>query len=328
MELKKRLLPNQFFLIIIRHIKTTSILILLVISIATAGCSINQLVIREVANILSGEGSSVFISDDDPELVSDALPFALKLYESLLEGDPDNRELLLATGRAFTLYANAFVQTPAEMLPSSEFEKQQASLDRAKKLYLRARGYIFRGIEVKYTGFGDLVENGDVDAAITLIDPQDVAYLYWGGASWIGAIAAGQFDLSLAVDLPKTIALLSKVIEWDESYYDGGAHDIFISYYGSLPSSLGGSEERARYHFNQSIQLSKGLKTTPYLALATSLSVKNQDVEEFKSLLNTALEIDSAQHPNYKLVNTINRRKAKWLLDNIEEYFLLEGEEE
>lgn len=89
---------------------------------------------------------------------------------------------------------------------------------------------------------------------------------------------------------------------------------------------MGGSVERARYHFERSLQLSTGLRATPYLALATSVAVKEQDAEEFKRLLKGALQIDPDQEPQYRLLNIITQRKARWLLKNIEDYFLDEGD--
>src|SRR5208337_3794096 len=88
-----------------------------------ASCSINQFAVRTVAGFLAGSGQSiVFNGDDDPDLVGSALPFALKTYESLLEEDPGNAPLALATGRAFVSYAYAFVQTPADELSSQNVD--------------------------------------------------------------------------------------------------------------------------------------------------------------------------------------------------------------
>ena len=50
-----------------------------------------------------------FVSDDDPELVRSAVPFALKAEESLLSAEPGHRGLLLALARGFTQYAVSFV---------------------------------------------------------------------------------------------------------------------------------------------------------------------------------------------------------------------------
>jgi hypothetical protein len=83
-----------------------------------AACSINKLAINAVSDALTGEGSGeVFTGDSDPQLVGDAIPFAIKMYESLLAGNPNHQGLILTTGSLFVMYANAFVQGPAEHLP-------------------------------------------------------------------------------------------------------------------------------------------------------------------------------------------------------------------
>ena len=86
-------------------------------------CSINNMAMDMVADALTGDGGTdVFTGDNDPKLVGDALPFAIKLYETLLASNPKHHGLLLTTGSMFIMYANAFVQGPAEMLPHDEFE--------------------------------------------------------------------------------------------------------------------------------------------------------------------------------------------------------------
>ena len=54
-----------------------------------------------VAETLASSGD-VFTRDDDLELVGDAIPFGLKLYESLLDSAPTNKDLLIATCSNFT----------------------------------------------------------------------------------------------------------------------------------------------------------------------------------------------------------------------------------
>jgi hypothetical protein len=54
-------------------------------------------------------GGEIFATDDDPELVREAAPFALKAQESLLAQDPGHRGLLISLCRGFTQYASAFV---------------------------------------------------------------------------------------------------------------------------------------------------------------------------------------------------------------------------
>ena len=287
--------------------------------------SCSTLAVRTVGSFLAGSGEgSVFTGDDDPELVGDALPFAMKTYESLLEADPRNAPLALATGRAFVSYAFAFVQAPSDELPSDQVQQQRDLRLRAKKLFLRGRGYVLQGLEVRRPGFSAALDRGDVRAALLLARREDADYLYWTAASWMGAFSADPFDFSLIVAVPRAVALLKQVNAWDESYGAGSVQEILISFYGGAPADLGGGEDKARASFARAVELSHGLRAGPYVALATSVSVKNQNVAEFRELLGKALAIDVNADVPDRLVNIINQRRARWLLDHVGDLFLEE----
>ena len=63
--------------------------------LALAGCG--RAASRVVADALSSGGGNAYASDDDPELVRDAVPFGLKTMEALLEKHPEH-EGLFAVG--------------------------------------------------------------------------------------------------------------------------------------------------------------------------------------------------------------------------------------
>jgi predicted anti-sigma-YlaC factor YlaD len=288
------------------------------------GCSFQRLAVNAVAGMLSSTGSStVFTGEDDPELVADALPFAMKLYESLLAETPENAELLLTTGSMFAMYANAFVQTPAGMLPESEYRERLEAQGRAKKLYLRGREYCLRALELRHPGLRAGLEADDPEA-LAKTGPEDVPYLYWAAASWMGAFSAEPFDIEMLLTLKRPLALMARAFQLEPDYGKGSIHEFYISVYGSLPAALGGSPEKARYHFAKAVECSGGLTAGPYVALATSVSVPAQNVKEFRDLLGKALAIDPDASPENRLVNLLTQRKARWLLEHLEDYFLLE----
>ncbi len=290
-------------------------------------CSINRLAVRTVAGFLSASGeSTVFSGDSDPQLVGDALPFTLKTYESLLAEDPGNAALALATGRAFVSYAYAFVQIPADELPVEKVDQQQAAHQRAKELFLRARRYVLQGLDARRPGFSAALEGPGAVSALRLVKRDDIDYLYWTAAAWLGAFSADPYDFAQIVTVPRAVALLQQVLSWDEGYGKGAAEEILISFYGSAPAELGGSEDKARQSYNRAVAYSKGLRAGPYIALATAVSVKNQDAAEFRDLLGRALAIDLDAAPADRLQNTIDQRRARWLLDNIDRFFLDEGQ--
>jgi len=292
--------------------------------LAVGGCSLNRLAVNAVAGMLSSPGSgTVFTGDDDPQLVADALPFAMKLYESLLAETPENEELLLATGSMFAMYANAFVQTPAGMLPETEFAQRQESLARAKRLYLRGRDYCLKALELRHPGLRARVEGND-PAAMAGPDAEDLPFLYWAAASWMGAFSAEPFDMEMLLTLQRPLGLMARAYQLEEGYGKGSIHEFYISVYGSLPASLGGSQDKARYHFAKAVEYAGGLTAGPYVALATSVSVPAQNAAEFRDLLGRALAVDLDASPENRLVNLLSQRKARWLLEHIEDYFLLE----
>jgi len=59
----------------------------------------------------------------------------------------------------------------------------------------------------------------------------------------------------------------------------------------------------------------------PYITFAESFSKTRQNRDEFVYLLNEALKINTKSAKLFQLTNTINKNRAEWLLDNIDEFF-------
>ena len=285
----------------------------------TPACSLKQMAVNTVANTLSETGTT-FTSDEDVKLVGDAIPFALKLYETLLESTPRHQGLLLSTCSGFTQYSYAYVETEAEALPLSRRTEIAEAQNRALRLYLRARGYCFRAMNVRFgekTG-ETLLQNPDT--VVARAKAADIPLLYWTAASWGAAIALGIDRPDLAIDLPIVRVLAERALALDEKWEKGTLHELFITL-DSLPEELGGSRTRAREHFDKAVQLQGGLSPGPYVALATGVAVPTQDRAEFERLLKTALAIDPEKNPSSRLVTLIMQKRARVLLERIDEQF-------
>ena len=85
---------------------------------------------------------------------------------------------------------------------------------------------------------------------------------------------------------------------------------------------MGGSEDRAREHFERAVELSGGKSASPYVTLADSGCVRGGDPAEFRRLLEAALAVDLDAAPEIRLQNTLAQRRAAFLLDNEGELFL------
>jgi predicted anti-sigma-YlaC factor YlaD len=85
---------------------------------------------------------------------------------------------------------------------------------------------------------------------------------------------------------------------------------------------MGGSAERARDHHRRAVELSRGERASVHLALAESVSIGEQNLEEFRTLLDRALAVDPDRTPELRLANTVARRRALWLRSRIPALFL------
>jgi predicted anti-sigma-YlaC factor YlaD len=282
------------------------------------GCSVKMMAIKTLGNVLS-ESSSTFAKDDDPELVRDAVPFALKTIESLIEQAPKHQGLLTAASSGFTEYSYAFVQQEADFIEAQDLDRATEMRARAKKLYLRALEYGMRGLEVDLPGFRDRLRN-DPDAALAKTTKKDVPLLYWTGSAWAAAFAINKADSELSADQSLMDKIMRRALALDEGWEMGSIHDFFISWEGGR-ASTGGSYEKARQHFERAVALSKGCRVAPYVSMAEVVSVGMQNKKEFQELLDAALKIDLNLAPNQRLANVVSQQRARWLMARIDELF-------
>ena len=349
-----------------RNMRTRPPAVLSWLSLCLAGlllvssCSLNKIAVRKTADALTAEGgSSAFASDEDPQLVADALPFALKMYETLLVQLPEHEGLLITSAEGFVSYAHAFILSPSNRLGFEEREKKKEMRERAKKMFLRGRGYALELLELRYPGFSAAAREGEMKEYLLQTDEEDLRPLYWAAAGWMGAISAAGLDLGMVMDIARPVALMSRAFELDPDYDEGAIHSFFIQIYGAVPSpamlygsgetgtyvkevfetyyrqaprgvfeNLEDPETLARHHFTRAVELSKGTLAGPYVALAAAFPVKNQDADEYRRLLEKALAIDLEAAPEKRLVNRIDQETAAWMLESMGDIFITYTEHE
>lgn len=284
------------------------------------GCSVKGFVIDRMGNALA-EGGSVYATDDDPALVAEAVPFGLKLVESLLAERPNHRGLRFAAASGFTQYAYAFVEQEADRLEDDDLEAATALRLRARRLYLRARDHALAGLAI---GRPDCLATlpRDPRGAARAACRQDAALLYWAAAAWGAAIAISKTEPDLVADQPIVEALIDRALEVDESLDQGAVHVFLIAYEPSRIGAAGDGDLRSRRHFERAVALSGGRQAAPFVTLAETGSVRRQDREEFERLLRRALAIDPDAEPRFRLANLVMQRRARWLLSRADRLFL------
>lgn len=297
-----------------------AISVLLFSALAFTGCSVKRVAVNKVGDALAS-GGTTFSSDDDPELVKQAVPFSLKLMESLLAESPDHKGLLLATSSGFTQYGYAFVQQDADEIEAEDFATAEAMRNRARRLYLRARNYGLRGLEAAHPGFTNALA-ANSQQVVAKLKKKDVPQLYWTAAAWGAAISLSKDDPATLAEIPQMEALIDRALQLDESWGDGAIHGFLINYEMSRQGIPGPAADRARKHFERAVELTQGKQASPFVTYAEAVCVEQQDAKQFEELLNRALAINPDEHPETRLVNLVMQRRARWLLSKESDLFL------
>jgi predicted anti-sigma-YlaC factor YlaD len=292
----------------------------LIMAFALTGCSVRKFAVNKLGDSLASSGTT-FSSDNDPDFVGQAIPFSLKLIESLLAETPQHRGLLFAAASGFTQYSYVYVQQPSEVMESTDVEKSAELRTRARNLYLRARDYGLRGLETKHRGFTALL-NENPKSAVRVARAADVPLLYWTAVSWGAAIALSKDHPELVAQQPQVEYLIDRAYELDPEYEHGVIEQYLISYESARQGVKGDFALRCKEHFDRAVQLSSGQLASPFVAYAESVSIQKQNRTEFDSLLKKALAVDPDARPEWRLSNLIMQRRARWLLSREDELFL------
>jgi len=234
------------------------------------------------------------------------MPAYLILVDSLIEGDPQNENLLLAGSKLYGAYAAAFVKVP----------------ERAKRLSRKARDYSDRALCAHDSRLCNLLERPYEEFAATInkLKVDDVPLLYTGGAAWAGWIQANSSDWSAIANLAKVKALMTRVVELDESYNHGEAH-LYLGVFATLlPPALGGKPEEGRMHFERAIVLSAGSDLIAKVEYARRYARITYDRPLHDRLLQEVLAAN-ANVPGLTMSNVLAKRQAQELLATADSYF-------
>ncbi|HEY1587772.1 MAG TPA: TRAP transporter TatT component family protein, partial [Polyangia bacterium] len=239
----------------------------------------------------------------------DSIPVIIKLMEQLHDALPKHKALAVALTRTTTSYGVAFIAEDADRLEEKDVEAARSVRVRAKRMFLRARGYGFDALELALPGSRVILTGSDRDKRAALLErakKDDVPTLYWLAAAWGSAVANAKDDMQLVGDLPVVAALMKRALALDESFDEGSLHEFFITY----DAAQGDGKAAAKKHFERAIELSHGKKLSPYVSYAEAVCVDAQDKKEFSRLLDKVLAFDVDGDLDHRLVNILAQRRA------------------
>ncbi len=267
---------------------------------------------------------TVLTGENDPVLVSEFFPTALKMYELMQAAAPEHAGLAIMTGSLNVVYANAFVQAPADRLTDADYDVKRAELQRAKLHYLRGRDYILQVFEKRYKGFTDAYLSDDserIASYVSRLSVADVAAAYWCAAGSLGAFSLDPLDADLLGALQGPVALLERAAALQPDYSDGAIWLVLAAFYAAAPATFGGDSERALSCYNEAMRVTDGKTVAPYLTYAESFCIPKNDKAGFEEALSKALAINPDEKPSARLMTLLNQKRARYLLENEDAYF-------
>lgn len=281
--------------------------ILLVCALLTAGCNQKAFMVKSMDPIMDDMRTAVNRSTDI-DLVKDAIPASLVQLDGFIVAAPSDK-LILRGAEAYFGYANAFVE---------DVDKARAGL-----LYLKSREYALRVLTGSSPEFAGALDGPEPAFREILrgFGSGDVPALFWAANSWLAWIGVNPNDPQALMDLPKVVGMLERVVELDEKFYFGSAHAALGSYYASLPKMFGDKKELARQHFEKAFDISGGRLLFMYYLYAKFYAYSIQDRDLFVKTLETIIATPSEKYPDMAFANEVAKRKARYLLDNIDNYF-------
>lgn len=273
-------------------------------------CSVQNLALHKAGDLLSKESVSM---DEDLELLMHASAYHLKLSESILQEIPEHTELAESVTRGYTQYAYVFLMNEADRLESDNIRQASQLRARAAKMLWRAKTIGLHHLSLQHPKLQEILQSSNGFQGIK-ISNQQVGLAYWSMTAWAGAISLSKDSPEKVADLPAVIKLSE--LAWQANpQFDNGA---LASMMGTLElAKPGGKPESAQKYYDLAIQW-RGTQIAPLVSKAENWAVAVQNKESFVQLLKDAIE-HSEKHQD--LSNTVMSNRARWLLENIDNYF-------
>ena len=245
-------------------------------------------------------------NQDDAATVRDGAPAYLLMIDGLIEGDPQNENLLLAGSRLYGSYTSAFVDDEA----------------RAQRLASKSLDYARRALclELESVCAASAQKLNLFEASLGTTSRSDLKVMFAYAVAWAGWIQVNSSDWNAVADLVKVTALFERCLDLDETYERGAAHLYLGVIKSLLPAALGGKPELARAHFERARSLSEGENLMVNVLMAKHYARTIYDQELHDQLL---IEVQKARadYSGYTLINTLAKAEADQLLAESADFF-------
>lgn len=293
---------------------------ILITGYLVSGCSM-------VINTFTENLNHAVRSSNDPQTIMQALPAYIVLIDGMLEGDPDDKNMLLASANLMTAYSTLLgAQTdPVDDLPEYQFQKirnqqkilNRKALDRAEKAICIQNDELCNITHLVYKRLEEKLSD---------IDKNDIDTLYRMGTAWVSWLQVNTDNWNGMAKIAQIKLILETVVAYDENIDNANVH-VYLGVLNSLiPASLGGKPEKGKAHFESAIKISKGSNLMAKVLYAEYYARLMFDESLHQKLITDILSIENNTHSydennNHSLINTLAIEKAKKLQRSAADYF-------
>lgn len=276
---------------------------LVVLGSLLGGCA--SLVSSAASNFADGLSVAI-LNQDDPETVKAAVPSYMLMLDSLVEGNPDDPDILSAAATLYASYGAVFADDPV----------------RAKRLTRRARDYSQRAMCAEYADACRWRSQtyDEFTASVAGVAAEDAELLYTYGFSTLAYLRAHSDDWNSLAELPQAEALFDHYLE----IAGDDVNEATFVYMGVLltlrPPALGGKPEIAREYFEKAIALSDGRDLSAKVEFAKGYAKMLYERELHDELLLDVVSADPYAD-GLTLSNVLAKEEAARLLLEADEYF-------
>ncbi len=264
------------------------------------------MLVSNAATGFSENLSAAVLNQDDPEIVRDGIPTLLLTLDSLIEGSPDDPQLLAAGATLYATYGAVFADDS----------------ERASKLTARARRYALHAMCESYesactwpdTNYDEFV------ASVHGVGPKDADMLFTYGMASLAYLRAHSSNYDSLAELPEIRALFYHYLDISGDEVNSSVYTYMGIMLSLLPPSLGGEPEKARDYFERAIAESDGHDLSAKVEYAKGYAKLLYERELHDRLLNEVLAADPHED-GFVLSNVMAQEEAARLLAEADDYF-------
>ncbi len=302
-----------------------AVLCICLCALSGQGCSaLGQRSAVRLMGHIAETGMPAYLREADVGLAEPGLAASVKLTEALLETAPDDTRLLLQAVQGVAGYTYAFVEARLEEARGHDPDQVSVHTQRAQRLYQRGLQY---GLRLLSQYHPPLLHATSLPLeTLTLhlhqLEREAVPALLWTSFCWGGFLNLERTALETATALPLFQAMLTRLLELDETYFYGLPHLLQAVHDASFSAALGGDPSQAQAHFDRAYALSQERLLLVPLLEAQYYAVQVQDRSLFVQRLQQVLDAPETLFPEQALLNAVAKQRAVLLLRRLEELFL------